>query len=150
MQANKLEDEGTAVQNLVKAHPAGKSFFKEQNGAVSLSSDPQTTGGCPLKFPGMSPLFWDRVRSVNPKYFCSCHWLVKTKANGSRHMNATCVYIYTCLYVKTPLFCHCKLISSFDLFLRENVMLEEPAKTLQTVLDACFSKQCSTWSKVWK
>lgn len=63
-QANKLEPEGTAVQKLVSAQPAGKSFFKEQNGAVSLSSDPQTAGQCPFRFSGISPLFWDRVRSV--------------------------------------------------------------------------------------
>lgn len=64
MQAHKLEAEGTAVKKLVQAHPAGKSFIKEHNGVVSLSSDPQPVGGCPLKFSGISPLFWDRIRSA--------------------------------------------------------------------------------------
>lgn len=62
LQANKLEPEGAAVNGLVKSHPDGKTFFKETNGAVSLSSRPHTPGSCPLKFPGTSALFWDRVR----------------------------------------------------------------------------------------
>ena len=62
MQANKLDPEGAAVKGLVKSHPEGKTYFKEANGAVSLSSRPQTPGGCPLKFPGTSALFWDRIR----------------------------------------------------------------------------------------
>jgi len=64
------------VKNLVEAHPEGKTYFSEANGAVSLSSSPRaagrcpvsshsrTNGGCPLRFPGTSALFWDRVRLV--------------------------------------------------------------------------------------
>jgi len=62
MQANKLEEEGAAVKDLVNSHPAGKTYFSEAYGAVSLSSCPRAAGGCPLKFPGTSALFWDRVR----------------------------------------------------------------------------------------
>lgn len=96
VQANKLEDEGTAVQNLAKAHPAGKSFFKEQNGAVSLSSDPQTTGGCPLKFPGMSPLFWDRVRSVWPILANSISMTGKLGTNEVLSVQDTCACCDPC------------------------------------------------------
>ena len=64
------------MNNLVEAHPEGKTCFSEANGAVSLSSSPRaagrcpvsshsrTNGGCPLRFPGTSALFWDRVRLV--------------------------------------------------------------------------------------
>ena len=61
-QANKLEPEGAAVSGLANSHPDGKTFVREANGVVSLSSRPHIPGGCPLKFPGTSALFWDRVR----------------------------------------------------------------------------------------
>ncbi|KAL0045657.1 hypothetical protein WJX82_000761 [Trebouxia sp. C0006] len=87
LQANKLEEEGTAVKNLVESHPEGKTYFSEANGAISLSSSPRaagrcpvsshsrTHGGCPLKFPGASALFWDRVRPIQPKALNQWHYM---------------------------------------------------------------------------
>ncbi|KAL0041029.1 hypothetical protein WJX77_002724 [Trebouxia sp. C0004] len=87
LQANKLEEEGTAMKNLVESHPEGKTYFSEANGAVSLSSSPKaarrcpvsshsrTNGGCPLKFPGTSALFWDRVRPIQPKALNQWHYM---------------------------------------------------------------------------
>ena len=62
LQANKMGPEGAAVQELVRAQPEGKTFFKGGQNGMALSSSPITAGSCPLKFPGTSALFWDRVR----------------------------------------------------------------------------------------
>ncbi|KAL3146993.1 hypothetical protein ABBQ38_014960 [Trebouxia sp. C0009 RCD-2024] len=77
LEANTLEAEGAAINSLVKSRPEGKSFIKEANGVVSLSSRPQS-GGCPLKFPGTSALFWDRVRPIQPKIVNRWYFLAVT------------------------------------------------------------------------